>query len=543
MKKIYKFLIICTLIGLLIASCAPTVGPDEPEGEIESTEEVAAEEESGEGIKETLVIANTSGEPGNLHPYNTISIAADLVSGPIIEPLLKLDDEGNPKPHLAESWDVEDLSITFHLREGVKFHNGDELTANDVAFSIKEVILNSFGGLLSLVDVVDVNNIEVIDDYTIKFNQIEPNSSLLTNFRQIKIVNQRAYEEMGEEYQYDPVGTGPYTLEEWVVGDHWTLKRFDEYWGGAAVTETIIIRNIGETAQAMIELETGGVDIINRPSGSDTLKVINGEVDGLIAVTSPAAITRNNNLNLNFNSEPINNLLVRQAIAHVIDREAWTPIISPGVGRPSYSMVAHGIWGYDFSLEENYPYPVDFEKAKELMIEAGYPDGFDAILLTDGRDYHQTSAQLIQNALAEIGINVEIQTMELAQQKEIMVTGEGFDMYMLDCVGSAADPLSALWRDVHPKFAGENSTHHHFYTVEDAQGQKFADLMDEIRVTTDPEEKLDLFIELQQVFTEDVVYIPINSIQGYVLSSDKVGGISLQNDLLDLTNLIYVSEP
>jgi len=370
MKKLSIFLIICTILSLLLAACKPVVNTttteveDKTGGTVSVGETEVETEAETEAVKDTIVIANTSGEPGNLHPYNTISVAAFLVASAIVEPLVVLDTQGNPKAALAESWEVEELSITFHLRQGVKFHNGDEFKASDVAFSIEELILNSFGGMAANFDVVDVENIEVVDDYTLVVNQTAPNASLLSLFSNLYIVSQKAYEEMGEDYQFDPVGTGPYTLEEWVVGDHFTLERFDDYWGGAARTKTIIVRNIAEQSQAMIELETGGVDIVNKPAGTDVKRVLNGEVEGIVGLTEDSLKTRNNNININFNSEPMANILVRKAIAHLIDREAWTPIISPAVGESSYSMIPQGIWGFDPAIKENYPYDVNVEKAK-----------------------------------------------------------------------------------------------------------------------------------------------------------------------------------
>lgn len=552
MKKLSKQLLCFMLAMCMIVfavGCAksgtdttPTAAPTQSGGTSGGTNTAPTAAPDVKSSKDTLIVANTSGEPGNLHPYNTVSIGVSLVNRAILEPLVLIDDQGNIAPSLAESWEASDTEIVFHLRKGVKFHNGEEFKASDVVFSLKEVILNSTGGYAGQFETVDVEKLEAVDDYTVKVPLKEPDSTLMSYFASnLLIVSEKAYTEMGEQFQFQPVGTGPFKFKSWDVGDNITVERFDDYWGGPAKLKTVIFRTISEVSQAMIEVETGGVDIMINPLGSDIQRVLNGEVKGVQAITQATCILRNNNLNFNWLSETMKNHKVREAIAHCIDREAWTKVISPGNGVPAYSCVAAGIWGYDKELETNYPYPYDIEKAKALMAEAGYPNGFTAVLLTDARPYHLATVELVQAALAQIGITVEVQTMELAQQKEIMVTGEGFDMYMLDNVGNASNPLASLWRDSHPRFAQKNSSHYHFYTVNDEQGQKYADLLDQIRATTDDAKRLELTKEMQKVFTEDIVWLPINSIQGYFLGTDKLQNVGFTSDMMLITNQTYFS--
>ena len=483
--------------------------------------------ESGAGDpadKTTVIFGNTAGEPGNLHPYNSIGVGTSVVNRNIFEYLCQYNGDNELEPRLAESWEVEDDGLTFYLRKGVKFHNGEELKASDVVFSFKEVILNSTGGYAGNLESIDPNGIVALDEYTVYMPLFNKDSNIMPMVAGIQIVNEKAYNELGQDFAYEPVGTGPFMMKEWVTGDHIDLERFDDYWGGTPQIETVRIRTINEVSQAMIELETGGIDVLIQPSGEDVTRVKNGEVEGIVAVTDPNAATRNNNVNFNWLSPYFSNQLVREAVAHCIDRETWAEIISPGTGTPAYSMVAAGVWGYDPELENNYPYEYNIELAKQKLAEAGYPDGFSCIMFTDARAYHQSLCELLENSLGQIGIDMEIQTMELTQQKEIMVTGEGFDLYMLDNIGNASSFLASLWRDSHPRFATTFSTHHHFYTVNDAQGQRYADLMDAIREELDDDKRLELCKELQQVFTEDLVWIPVNTISAYTLVNDSLTG-------------------
>ena len=160
-----------------------------------------------------------------------------------------------------------------------------------------------------------------------------------------------------------------------------TLEANEAYWGGAPLLSTVKIRTISEVSQALIEVETGGADVMINPDGNDVARVLGGEIKGVKAVTEPTLVLRNNNINFNHNSQYMSNKKVREAIAHCIDRDSWTSIISPGVGVPAYCSVASGIWGWDADMEKNYPYAYDLEAAKACLAEAGYPDGFRLSLI------------------------------------------------------------------------------------------------------------------------------------------------------------------
>lgn len=490
------------------------------------------------GSQTRLVVANTAGEPGHLHPYNTVSMSIVMVGNTIYDTLMNIDSSGALTPALATSWESKDDEIIFNLRKGVKFHNGEVMKAEDVVFSLKELMIGSTGGYVSLFENVDSENIVALDDYTVRVPLKTVDATIISNLANMGsyIINKKAYLDLGDQFQYEPVGTGPFKLKSWTVGDNITVERFNDYWGGVPQLESVVFRTISETSQAMIELETGGVDLVINPQGMDVLRVLNGEVPDVKAVTEASAVLRNNNLNINWLSEKMKNHKVREAIAHTIDREAWTPIISPGNGIPAYSNVAAGIWGFDPTIAKNYPYDYNIDKAKKLMVEAGYADGFEAILLTDGRPYHQALAELLQASLSQIGIILKVKTMELGQQIGVMSIGEGYDLYLLDNVGMAADPLSSLWRDSHPRFAKQGSTQAHYYTVNDENGQQYADLLDAMRVTTDLDKRKKLSSELQKVFVEDIVWLPINSIQGYFLVDEALMNVGFKGDILFLNS-------
>ena len=489
--------------------------------------------------KDVLVLANTAGEPGNVHPYDQVSIGGRIIQLMVFDGFVTIDKDGVVQPSLAESWEVTEDSITFHFRQDVTFTDGQPMTMEDIMFSVDQMVNHSTGGQASNYTACDIDNMTATDDWTLVIPMKEANSGQLGYFQDMYVVEKKAYEEMGDQYQYDPVATGAFEIKDWVVGDHITLTANPNYFKGAPQLKQVIVRTIGEVSQAMIEVETGGADVMNNPDGADLIRVLDGDVPGVKAVTESSVVFRNNNLQFNHDSQYFGNVLVRRAVAYAIDREAWTPIISPGNGVPAYNNVAAGIPAYDPDFAAEYPYPHDVEKAKELMAEAGFADGFTAVILTDNRAYHQALIELLIPALAEIGIKLDVQTMELNKQKEIMSTGKDYDLYLLDNVGNNADALSALWRDSNPEFSGDGGSCYQRFTLEKEGAQEYRDILYAIRACVDDAKRAELCKQMQRIFAEWLPWVPVNSIQGYVLAVEELQDIDFLRDIIKITYLTH----
>ena len=499
-----------------------------------------AQDENGSGgaggeAKTSLVMSTSAGEPANLHPFNTSNLGVkNAVCGTIFETLVRVGMDGSTlEPCLAESWEFaeDDMSVTFHLREGVKFHDGEEMKASDVVFTIS--LWNEYAKVRATVSSIDFENVQALDDYTVFIPLTVPDSGLLANLADMQnmcvIVGEKSWTSLGDAFQNQPVGTGPYKFKEWMQGDRIELERFDDYWEGTPALETVTIRYINELSQAMIELETGGVDAIMEANSADVLRVQNGETQGLKVISSEGSSLRANNLNFNHNSEYMGNVLVRKAIACAIDKTAICNIIWPVEGTPNVSPLTKDTWGFNPALEENDPYGYDLNRAKAYLAEAGYADGFTAKLLTDSRSYHTQTAEAIQNMLGQIGITVEVETLELAAQKDqYLLKGEGYDMYLLDLVYSNLDPLYGLYRSSHPQFSVQNSSQYLYYTEDHAQ--EYGDLLDAIMVEFDEDKKRELTYEMQDLFLEDMIWVSICSKESLALSVDNLEGTCVRGN-------------
>jgi peptide/nickel transport system substrate-binding protein len=331
------------------------------------------------------------------------------------EPLIYSGKDGEFIPMLAESWDfAEDgMSITFHLRKGVQFHNGfGEMKASDVVFSFKTMA--TYPIPTSGTDWILYDQAEAMDDYTVKLPLAKPYSLALVKLAIItrSIVSEKGWNEVGTDgLAKKDVGTGPFYLSDYLLKDHATFSRFDGYWGEKAIIETLKFRFISESSQAAVELETGGIDAMldvaaidyDRIDKSDTMKLV---FDNSSLVDM---------LHFNNNDQIFKDVKVRQALAYAFNREDVFKAVYMGWGRIAYGPIAPEVWAYDNEFEgDNYPYGYDVEKSKALLAEAGYPNGFTFELCVDQDVNRQAVSQIIKNQFEKVGVTVNINNMDQA---------------------------------------------------------------------------------------------------------------------------------
>ena len=371
---------LCMILALLVvlAGCAQTTQPDAtpaatpeqtaPQGT--ETEQPDASAEPGtpdEPAKDTLVVA-LSADALSMDPARHTTYPTGTVLFHIYDPLVTRDANGNIQPWLAESWELlDDVTWQFKLKEGVTFTNGEPFNAECVKYSLERV-LDPDTQAPNKTRIAAIDHVDVVDEYTVNVVTQYPAPTLLQGmaedgFCAMMVPVQHtstSLETLGSE----PVGTGPYMLKEWVKDDHITLVANDAYWGTAPAIKTIIFRPIPETSTAISELKSGGVDVItNVPPeqmdglNTDTTKVVAKATDRLFYI------------NVNTLEEgPLQNKLVRQAIAYAIDVDAINESLLGGMAQRTAINLPLEAFGYDASLT---PYEYNPEKAKELLAEAG----------------------------------------------------------------------------------------------------------------------------------------------------------------------------
>lgn len=242
MKKKFWLLVAMVLSVLFLVACG-----GDPDKKSDSG--------AAGGKRDTLVIG-MGADAKSLDPHASNDNPSSNVRVQIYDRLMDLDDNGVPQPMLAESWErPDDTTIIFHLRKGVKFHNGDEMKASDVKFSLERALKSP-----EVSHILDgVKGVEVLDDYTVKVTTEKPMAAILNNLSHttIAILSEKATTEAGDSFGQNPVGTGPYKFVSWQSGDRVTLEAFPDYWQGEAPVKNVVFRNIVEETNRTIGLETG----------------------------------------------------------------------------------------------------------------------------------------------------------------------------------------------------------------------------------------------------------------------------------------------
>ena len=441
-------------------------------------------------VKDTLTIAQ-SADPVSLDPYGTTDTPAIRVANCIFETLVTLDDEGNIEGKLAESWEiVDDCTYVFKLREGVKFHNGEEFKASDVEFSFGLIAESPHAS--SLRASIDFENSKAIDDYTFEMKMTEPFGPILNHLGHavMAIVNEKAYTEAGDAVGQNPVGTGPYKFVSWEASDRIILEQHTEYWGEAPKVPNLVWRTIPEVATRSIEVEAGGVDIAIDIQATDVARL--EKVEGVEVFRNVASSV--NFIGLTTTKAPFDNVKVRQAINYAIDKEAIYNVVYQGTGAIAEAPMSSVVWAFNDELPAH---EYNVEKAKALLAEAGYPDGFKMTMTTDESQQRQDTAEMVQAQLAAVGIEVEIQPLERTTYIGKVCEG-ALEAFSLGWASDTGDPDYALFASFHSSQHGEGGNMS-FYT-----NPRVDELLEIGRTSTDQEARKAAYLEAQAIVWEEV---------------------------------------
>ena len=447
-------------------------------------------------------------------PHKTTDEYSQRAFSYIYDSLLYQNPDLEIEPALAESWEyTSDTEIVFHLRQGVKFHNGAEMTADDVVYSLERVISEpavkaSFWA---------VDGVEKVDDMTVKVKLNTPYTDILWSLASPSAsILCKDNEDNGET----PVGTGSMKMEEWQKNKSVKYVRNDEYWKGTPKTESITVNVVPESTMRMGNLKSGYADFVSEVPPS-ALSGIENHKRVKIESYFEDKVTF---LSLNGKKEPFDNLLVRQAISCAIDKEALVQVVLEGRGKTANTVLAETALGY--SDTEYYSYDVD--KAIELMEKAGYPEGFSAEIYVYGDDDSRT-AQLIQSDLAKISITLDISVVETATILDYANSGV-YDMCILTAgnPGSTDGSIYNLFHSSSSSYSGNRS----FFADSAAD-----ELLDRARTEKDETARAELYIEAQDIIMEQAAVVPFftreriyginKNLEGYVIS--KTGRPELWN--------------
>lgn len=444
------------------------------------------------GGSNTLTVAQNA-DAITLDPHKTNDHASANPMQQVYNTLVDLTPEMEVVPSLAESWEqVDDLTWQFKLRQGVKFHNGEELKASDVKFTYDRLLDPSTASPGAFL-LEQVSEVKVVDDYTVEIISKEPFAPLIYNLTHVAtgILNEKAVTEAGAQYGQKPVGTGPYKFVSWKKDSEILFEKYDDYFDGAPSVDKLVFRIIPESSTAVAELKTDGVDImIDLPSQH----ISQFEKSDTVTVDRVPSFSVKY-LSFNMQEKPFDDPKVRQAINYATDKEAIVKAAYQGTAVPATSPLAPGLNGFNDSLEG---YPFNPEKAKELLAEAGYPDGFSSTLYISDADIDTKLGTILQSQLKKVGIDLNLQVMEWGAFLD--ETAKGVPMFVLSWTTVTGDADNGMYALFHSKNAG-GPGNRSFYKSETVD-----QLLDNGRKEIDPDKRLTYYQQAQETIVNDATW-------------------------------------
>lgn len=416
----------------------PTAGPPQAASPVAQPSPATAS-----GAATGKVTVALSSDVLTLDPSKDISPISLNIFKNVFDQLTDIRPDGSVGPQLAESWDSPDaVTWTFKLRADAKFSDGKPVTVDDVLGTYQAIMQDEKSPAREYTSVID--KMEKVDERTIRFVTKYPYAPFPRWVSLLSIVPQSTYRAMGaEQFARKPVGSGPYTVVNWVKDDHLELAANPQYWGGVPPIKSVIFRPVTNEASRTAGLESGDLDLVALipPPEVPRLQRTSGLHVSLVASN------RNLFLGFNTNTKPLDNVKVRQAIDCAINRDQICSQLLGGMGKPVGQPVAEGVFGYDPSIA---PTAYDPERARRLLGEAGFPNGFDIDMQYPSNRYAfgNEVAQAVAAQLANVGIRVKLEAMEYAAFFPLWTGKQLRAIYLFAFGPSIMDadlPLSSLY--------------------------------------------------------------------------------------------------
>ncbi len=432
-------------------------------------------------------------EPPNLDPTGGAAAAIDeVVYANVFEGLTRYSADGSVRPALAHSWDIsEDGTVyTFHLQSGVTFHDGTAFDAEDVKFSLdrarKEDSSNAQRALFT-----GISSVDIVDPLTVKVTLSHPNGAFITNMAWGDAVI--VAPESIDTAATNPIGTGPFRFVQWVKADHVELARNPDYWGEPVALESAVFKFISDPTAAFAAMMAGDIDAFPGYPAPETLSQFEGDPRFAVVVGSTEGETI---LSTNNQAGPLSDVRVRKAIAHAINRQEIIDGAMFGFGTPIGTHFAPHNPDY-LDLTDSSAFDPDM--SRQLLAEAGFPDGLELRLALPPPSYARRGGEIIASQLRAVGIETQISNLGWSQWLEQVFKSKDYDLTIV----SHTEP-----NDINIYARPD------YYFLYDSQ--QFQDIIAELAVTSDPAKRTELAHAAQRKISEDYV-------NGYLFQLARTG--------------------
>jgi len=495
----------------------------EPEGsESGSAEDAASGQETGDRYGGSIVVG-VQQDIDSLDPHKATAAGTKEIIFNIFEGLVKPDENGNLINAVASDYTISEdgLVYTFTLRDNVKFHNGNVVTAEDVKYSLERV-----SGLLDGTPLIStlstIKSVDILDEKTVQVTVENANTELIYSFVAAIIPAGS-----GEDETADPIGTGPFSFVSYKPQQGIVLAKNPDYWQeGLPYLDQVEFKISGSADTALLELQGGTIDFYAYLTDSQA-QALQGSHQ---VISSPTNMVQA--LFLNNAVEPLNDVRVRQAISYALDKESINDFVGGGNGTLLSSAMLPTLKEYYVDLNDTYGTTANVEKAKELMAEAGYADGFDMeIAIVSTYEFHMQTGEVIVEQLKEIGINATIKGMENSSWLDEVYNGRQFDA-----------TITALTCDMTPGYLMNRFQTDSSKNFINFQSAEYDEIYAKAQAALDPDEKAGYYKELQKILCDQAGSVFIQAPANQTAISSKLEGYKFYPVYVQDMSTVYITE-
>ncbi len=458
----------------------------------------------------TLIIARLS-DADNLDPqFSSTLNAASVVHQKVYEGLVTRDKNMEFRPLLATEWkQINDVVWEFKLRQGITFHDGTPFTSAAVKKTFDRILDPKTASPRATV-FGKVKEVKTVNDYTVQMILTEPFAPLLSILasHEGSIFSPKAIDQYGKDLSKHPVGTGPFSFQSWKPGQEITLVKNKNYWGDKPKIDQVVFRVVPEDTTRISMVETGEAHIaeqlpvtaIEQIESSDKMSVYRSEALGTEYI------------GFNVKKKPFDDVRVRRAISHAIETEAIIKGVYNNVGTKANSPLGPKVFGYSPEVKT---YPYDLNKARELLSEAGYPNGFRTTIWTYDRKDRVNVAEVVQSQLKGIGIDVEVKVMEYGAFVDAIEVKKEHDMFISGWGNATGDADYNQYNLFHTNSNGRGNSFN--YT-----NPELDTLIEAGRKEQAPAKRKEIYAKAQEIEIKDALLVPIRNLEHVTAISKNV---------------------
>ena len=506
-KKFLALVLLMTLLGTVLSGCG---------------DGSAAETQKSRADTNELVVGIAQDLDDSLDPHKTVKAGTREVMFNVFEGLMKPTPDGDLTPAIAERYEVSEdrMTYTFHLREGVQFHNGETVTAEDVVYSIQRCAAATETGIVQVEAFSVIQAIETPDDKTVAITISEASNEFISYMT--TAILPADY----DKQDTDPVGTGPFKFVSRTAQDSVVLEKFDGYWGTPAQLDKVTLKIMENADSLMMSLQSGAIDLCAHLTSTQVAQL---EKDFNVAEGTMNLVQA---MYLNNAVAPFDDVRVRQALCYAVDKQEIIDLAFDGYGSPIGSSMYPAFGKYFDDSLTNY-YTKDVEKAKALLAEAGYPDGFDmTITVPSNYKPHMDTAEVLVQQLAQIGVNAAIEPIEWESWVSDVYAGRQFQSTV---VGVDASTMTA--RALLERFTSDYGKN--FINYNNAE---YDALFQQTLTAYDDAEQTAIYKQMLANLTENAANVYIQDLADLVAVRKGVEGVTFYPIyVLDLAKLHYTA--